>query len=194
MRSSNNRDQAELSDSELAVRVQGGDSSAFEQLAKKYMRPVYAVVSSFITGQEDIDDSAQETFLRALEKIHSYNPRRPFAPWLYQVARNVARNRLKYLKRREHEKLGDVTEGVARDDPERHAELSELRTRVAAAIESLPERQRRAFRLHDIDGFKATEIAEMLGVTDGTVRANVHHARRELRKLLEPYQIDRDRI
>jgi RNA polymerase sigma-70 factor (ECF subfamily) len=184
--------ESEHSDNELAIRVQAGDSAAFELLARKYMRPVYAVVSSFLASQEDIDDSAQETFLRALEKIHSYNPKRPFAPWLYQVARNVARNRWKYLKRRRHEQLEEVQEGVAGNDPEKLAELSELRSRVAAAIEALPERQRTAFRLHDIDGFKATEIAEMLGVSDGTVRSNVHHARRELRKRLETYQPERD--
>jgi RNA polymerase sigma-70 factor (ECF subfamily) len=184
----------EYSDSELAEKVQAGDSGAFELLARRYMRPVYAVVSSFLSGKEDIDDSAQETFLRALEKIHSYNPKRPFAPWLYQVARNVARNHWKYVKRREHEELQDVREQADGADPGRLVELSELQTRVAAAIEALPERQRTAFRLHDVEGFKATEIAEMLGVSDGTVRANVHHARQELRKRLAPYKIDRDSL
>jgi RNA polymerase sigma-70 factor (ECF subfamily) len=180
----------ESTDSELATRVQAGDNMAFELLARKYMRQVYAVVASFLSGQEDIDDSAQETFLRALEKIHSYNPKRPFAPWLYQVARNVARNRWKYLKRRHYEELEDVREEAGGDDPGKLMELSELRSRVAEAIEALPERQRTAFRLHDVEGFKATEIAEMLGVSDGTVRANVHHARQELRKRLAPYKID----
>jgi RNA polymerase sigma-70 factor (ECF subfamily) len=195
MRAPQDKDEAKSSDNELAIRVQSGDRDAFELLARRYMRPVYAVVSSFLRQQEDVDDSAQETFLRALERIHSYNPKRPFAPWLYQVARNIARNRWKYLKSRQHEDLAAV-EGVGKevagDDPSRLAELSELRKKVAAAIESLPERQRTAFRLHDVEGFKAIEIAEMLGVSDGTVRANVHHARRALRERLEPYQIDRD--
>jgi len=185
----------EESDGELARRVQGGDRNAFELLARKYMRPVYAVVSSFLRHQEDIDDSVQEAFLRALERIHSYNPTRPFAPWLYQVARNVARNRWKYLDNRRYESVDDLDRAavaVECDDPARFAELSELRDRVAAAIDELPERQRTAFRLHDVDGFKATEIAEMLGVNDGTVRANVHHARRALRARLEPYRIERD--
>lgn len=184
----------EYSDNELAARVQSGDSKAFELLARRYIRPVYAVVSSFISRREDIDDSAQETFLRALEKIHSYNPKRPFAPWLYQVARNVARNRWKYIKRRNHEALEDMQEEIGNDDPGKHAELSELRSRVAAAVEALPERQRTAFRLHDVEGYKATEIAEMLGVSDGTVRANIHHARQELRKRLSSYKIDRDSL
>lgn len=185
----------EVSDGELARRVQDGDSDAFEALARKFLRPVYAVVSSFLRGQEDIDDSVQETFLRALEKIQSFNPRRPFAPWLYQVARNVARNRWKYLNSRRHEDLAELERVPAEakgDDPGTRAELSELRRNIAAAIETLPDRQRTAFRLHDVEGFKASEIAEMLGVSDGTVRANVHHARRELRKRLQPYRLERD--
>ena len=184
---------SEVSDEALARRVQDGDSDAFEALARRYIKPVYAVVSSFLPGQEDIDDSVQETFLRALENIQSFNPRRPFAPWLYQVARNVARNRWKYLKKRRHEDLSEFERLPAKgagENPETHAELSELRHDVAAAIDALPERQRTAFRLHDVDGFKATEIAEMLGVSDGTVRANVHHARRELRKRLDRYRPD----
>ena len=184
---------SEVSDEALARRVQDGDSDAFEALARRYIKPVYAVVSSFLPGQEDIDDSVQETFLRALENIQSFNPRRPFAPWLYQVARNVARNRWKYLKKRRHEDLSEFERLPAKgagENPGTHAELSELRHDVAAAIDALPERQRTAFRLHDVDGFKATEIAEMLGVSDGTVRANVHHARRELRKRLDRYRPD----
>ncbi len=192
MRAPQDKDEVELSDNELAIRVQGGDRDAFETLARRYMRPVYAVVSSLLSLREDIDDSAQETFLRALEKIHSYNPKREFAPWLYQVARNVARNRWKHLKRRPHEELGEELDKSEGNDPGRLAELSELRVRVAEAIDLLPERQRTAFRLHDVEGFKSTEIAEMLGVSDGTVRANVYHARQMLRKRLEPFQIDRD--
>ena len=192
MRAPQDKDEVELSDNELAIRVQGGDRDAFETLARRYMRPVYAVVSSLLSLREDIDDSAQETFLRALEKIHSYNPKREFAPWLYQVARNVARNRWKHLKRRQHEELGEERDKSEGNDPGRLTELSELRVRVAEAIDLLPERQRTAFRLHDVEGFKSTEIAEMLGVSDGTVRANIYHARQMLRKRLEPYQIDRD--
>lgn len=187
--------QALVSDGELARRVQNGDRDAFEQLARKYMRPVHAVVSSFLHYREDVEDGVQESFLRALERIHSFNPKRPFAPWLYQVARNVARNRRKYLKGRNHEDIETVERQPATtdaDDPAKFTELSELRQLVAGAIDSLPERQRTAFRLHDIDGFKATEIAELMGVSAGTVRANIHHARRTLRARLAPYRIERN--
>lgn len=178
----------ELPDAKLARRIQEGDRDAFEVLARRYMRPVYAIVSSYFRGREDADDSVQETFLKALEKIHTFDARRPFAPWLYQVARNVARNRRKYAKTRNHENLTEiqrVSTTANSDDPAASLELAELRTGIAEAIEALPERQRTAFRLHDIEGFTAAEVSEMLGVSSGTVRANLHHARRALRKRLE---------
>ena len=180
----------EVSDSVLAASVQAGDREAFETLARRYMRSVSAVVSSILRQREDIDDAVQETFLRVLERIHSFNPSRPFSPWLYQVARNVARNRWAALKRRRTEDPSSL-ERVASDtelpSPSTAAELSELRQRVELAVETLPARQRAAFRLHDVEGFETQEVAEMLGVSDGTVRANLHHARRALRQKLEPY-------
>lgn len=179
---------SDLSDPELARRIQEGDRDAFEALARRYMRPVHAVVSGYFRGREDVEDSVQETFLKALEKIHTFDARRPFAPWIYQIARNVARNRRKYAKTRDHEDLTEDQGGstaASRDDPAESLELAELRTGIAEAIDALPERQRSAFRLHDIEGFTAPEVSEMLGVSSGTVRANVHHARRALRKRLE---------
>lgn len=149
-----------------------------------------AVVSSILHHREDVDDAVQETFLRVLERIHSFNPKRPFTPWLYQVARNVARNRWTALKRRQTddpsslERVGSDNES---QNPGTVVELSELRHRVELAIEALPARQRAAFRLHDVEGFETHEVADMLGVSVGTVRANLHHARRALREKLEPF-------
>jgi RNA polymerase sigma-70 factor (ECF subfamily) len=154
------------------------------------MRSVYAIAASILGNQEDADDCVQETFLRVLERIRTFNPRRPFAPWLYQVARNVARNRWKALKRRRSEDLTALARAqsdVHVPDPEALLERSEMQHLVGEAIEQLPERQRAAFRLHDIEGFRAAEIATMLGIRDGTVRANLHHARRALRGKLEPF-------
>lgn len=185
--------QSDASDSVLAAGVQAGDKDAFEVLARRYMRSVSAVVSSYFQRREDIDDTVQEAFLRVLERIHLFDTNRPFAPWLYQVARNVARNRWKAIKRERSDdstSLEHIPTEAAESSPGSVAELSELRSRIADAIEELPERQRASFRLHDVEGFETSEIAEMLGVSEGTVRANLHHARRALREKLEPYARD----
>jgi RNA polymerase sigma-70 factor (ECF subfamily) len=72
-----------------------GDRDAFGLLARRYYRPIYAIVASYLPESEDVEDAAQEAFLRALDSIQSFDLHRPFAPWLYQVARNVARNLLR---------------------------------------------------------------------------------------------------
>ncbi len=180
----------EIPDSVLAKRVQEGDRFAFEHLVSRYMRSVFAVTSSVLGQRDDAEDAVQDTFLRVLERIQLYDPKRPFAPWLYQVARNVARNRWRKIRRTKEERVEDIEtspDELDGDRPDDNTELSELRQRVNRAIDKLPERQRTAFRLHDIEGYTTPEIADLLGVKEGTVRANLHHARKMLGKQLKPF-------
>lgn len=175
-----------LPDSSFARRVQDGDRVAFEALAERYLRPVYAVVASFLSEPADVDDAAQETFLRALDRIHTYHPSRPFAPWLYQIARNVARSRNRSLRRWRSELLSAATPAGENLDPVAGMENEEIRRAVRAAVDRLPEQRRIAFRLFDIEGYRAEEAADLMGISAGTVRSHVHHARRALRAELEP--------
>jgi RNA polymerase sigma-70 factor (ECF subfamily) len=172
------------SDEELAGRVQRGDRDALERLVRRYVRPVHSVVASFLRESADAEDAVQESFLRAINGIAKYDPARPFAPWLYQVARNVARDRLSADARRRTERIeGDDFEEPA-PPPDVTFELAEIRRRVDAGMERLPEQQRTAFRLHDVDGFSTVEAARMMGLSEGTVRSHIHHARRALRTML----------
>ena len=170
------------------MRVRAGDRDAFELLARRYYRPIFAVISSYMPEQADVEDVAQEAFLRALDRIQTYDPRQPFAPWLYQVARNVALNRLKSATLRRMEPLTGVEEAVAADhsSPALVLERAELRRMIDTAIEDLPERQRIAFRLFDVEGYSAAEIGVLMGLSAASVRSNVYHARRALRAALGP--------
>jgi len=173
-------------DSVLARRVQQGEREAFEILARRYLRPVHAVAASYLRERADVEDVAQETFLRALESIWSFDTSRPFAPWLYQIARNVARNHLKW-RRRHPAEPADASKNALADErmsPAAGAERSEFQAVVAAAIETLPEQRRTAFQLADVEGYPATEVARMMGLSSGAVRAHIHHAHRDLRARL----------
>lgn len=175
----------EASDEVLARRVQRGDRDALEQLARRYLRPIHAVTASYLGERADVEDAVQDTFLRALDHIASYRPARPFAPWLYQIARNVARDRLAASARRRTEPLpADGLEEPA-PGPEVVTERAEIRRLVDAAIANLPEQQRTAFRLHDVEGYPTDEIARIMGLSPGTVRSHVHNARRALRTALQ---------
>jgi RNA polymerase sigma-70 factor (ECF subfamily) len=175
---------AEPTDEVLAQCVQRGDRAALERLVARYLRPIRAVTASYPTERADIEDALQETFLRALRGVEAYQPARPFAPWLYQIARNVARDRAATNTRRRTEPLphGELEAPAA--GPDVALERSEIRRHVAAAIRHLPEQQRTAFRLHDVEGYATDEIAYMMGISSGTVRSHVHHARRALRRAL----------
>jgi len=176
-----------LPDEALAQRVRAGDRQSLEELVRRYVRPVHVVVASFLSEPDDVDDAAQETFLRALRAIDRYDMRRPFAPWIYQIARNVARNQLAALTRRRTEPFS--LEGPEGSDPtpDQEAERAEIRARVDERLAYLPEQRRTAFRLVDVEGMAAEEAGRIMGISPGTVRSHVHHARRALREALWEY-------
>jgi RNA polymerase sigma-70 factor (ECF subfamily) len=151
----------------------------------RYIRQVHAIGASLLAEPADVEDAAQDTFLRALRAIDAYDVRRPFAPWLYQIARNVARNRAAHARRWRWSPIppGMVAE---QSDADLALERAEFHARIAAAIERLPERRRTAFYLCDIEGYAASEVAQMMGLDAGTVRSHVHYARAALRAVLDP--------
>jgi RNA polymerase sigma-70 factor (ECF subfamily) len=170
-------------DEALARRVQRGDRDALEQLVRRYVRPIHAVVASYLSDPADVEDAAQETFLRALRAIEGYDPSRPFAPWLYQIGRNVARNHLAARARWRTEFLSEKLQS-ALPGPDAVQERSDIRARVDAAMTRLPERQRTAFYLSDVEGYATEEVARIMGLAPGTVRSHVHYARTALRAAL----------
>lgn len=174
----------DATDEALARKVQAGDRVALERLVRRYVRPVQAVVASFLSDPAEIEDAAQDTFVRALRAIDGYDPGRPFAPWLYQIARNVARNRIEAESVRRTEPLPIPGPAATEARPDRMAEDAEFRARLARALEDLPEQRRTAFRLVDVEGMGAAEAGRIMGIAPGTVRSHVHHARRHLRSAL----------
>ncbi|TVR51645.1 MAG: sigma-70 family RNA polymerase sigma factor [Gemmatimonadales bacterium] len=174
-------------DESLARRVQDGDRAALERLVRRYVRPVHAVVASFLSEPAEIEDAAQEAFLRALGALDTYDPRRPFAPWLYQVARNVARNQVGSRAVRRAESLPAGGREASDPLPDQAAENAEIRDRLERALARLPEQRRTAFRLVEVEGMTTREVGRIMGIAPGTVRSHVHHARRHLRTALAEY-------
>jgi RNA polymerase sigma-70 factor (ECF subfamily) len=170
-------------DEALARRVQRGDVDALEQLVRRYVRPIHAVAASYLSEPADVEDAAQETFLRALRAIEAYDPDRPFAPWLYQIVRNVARNQLAARTRSRTEVLSEKLQS-ALPAPDVVLERSDIRARVDAAMTRLPEQQRTAFYLSDVEGYATAEVARIMGLSTGTVRSHMHYARTALRAAL----------
>lgn len=158
-----------------------------ETLIRRYVRPVYAVSASFLSDADDVEDAAQETFLRVVRAIARYDPARAFAPWLYEIARNVARNQITARGRRKDEPLGAYDAEAPETAPDEAAERGEVRRRIDEEVARLPEQRRTAFRLVDVEGMGAEEAGRLMGLAAGTVRAHLHHARRQLREALAEF-------
>ncbi len=173
-------------ESALVERVRHGDAGAFDALVTRYMRRAFAVAYRLLGNREDAEDLVQETFLAVLQKIDAFQPGRAFSPWFFRILVNRGLNARKARAVRTTEEIPDGT-AAGGCSPERSAERAELRGRLFAAMARLPERQRVIVELFELEGFAGPEIAEILEISDGTVRWHLHEARQALRRELAAY-------
>lgn len=176
-----------VTDAELAALAQAGDRDAFGELVRRYAGAARRVARTLLGDPDDADDAAQDGFLSALRHLGRYDPGRPFGPWLMRIVANAAADR---RRRRKVRQADAIPPSLASDTPGPDATTDKRRFHGAlrAALAELPERQRMAVVLFDVEGYSHREIAELLGVAEGTVRSDVFHARRTLRESLAPWQ------
>ncbi len=171
----------------LVARALAGDRAAFGALAERYAAPARRVARAVLDDPDDADDAAQDALLAALVKLQQYDSRRPFGPWLMRIVANAATDRRRRRTVRRAEPLDpNTTAGGPRPDVQ--TERRALAERLREALAELPERRRVAVVLFDVEGYSHAEIAEILGVAEGTVRSEVFHARRRLRVLLADWK------
>ena len=173
----------DVDEAALAARAAKGDAEAFGALVERHAPMARRVAYTILEDREDADDAAQEGFLSAWQAIDRYDPRRAFRPWLTQIVVNAARDLRRRRRVRTTEMLDHVS-AASRDDPAREVGAMDLGERLNAALATLPERQRLAVVLFDAEGYPQAEIAAMLGIPEGTVKSDVFHGRRALRKVL----------
>lgn len=176
-----------MQDAELAALAQAGDREAFGELVRRYAGQARRVARAVLRHDEDADDAAQDGFLAALRHLGRYDPARPFGPWLIRIVANQAADRRRRRRVRAAEPLGPRLSNEA-PGPDEAAHRAELRTALREALAMLPERQRLAVVLFDVEGYPHAEIAGMLDVPVGTVRSDVFHARRTLREVLAAWK------
>ena len=171
-----------------AARAAAGDRQAFERLYRKHMNRVFSLCARMVTDRLRAEELTQDVFVRAWEKLHLFRGESSFATWLHRLTVNVVLNDRKTEGRRrsrfaEEDEGGehgmDSFVGVV-GMPLSPGDLLDLE----GAIKRLPPGARRVFVLHDVEGYKHEEIAEMLGVTTGATKAQLHRARLLLREAL----------
>jgi len=166
-------------------RVRAGDVAAFDQLVRRYFDRAGAIARRLMQNREDAEDLVQDAFMRALERLDSFDESRDFGPWFFRLLVNTGINARRSRSRRQMEP--EPFETPSFDAlPDVLAERGEIRERFEAALATLPERQRMIIGMFEVDGFSSVEIAETLGVSPETVRWHVHQARQTLRRALAP--------
>ena len=170
----------------LVERVRHGEADAFDSLVSRYMRRAFSVAYRLLGNREDAEDLVQDTFLAVLRKIDTFQRGRAFSPWFFRILVNRGLNARKARALRTTDALPDDAPASAAS-PERAAEQAELRGRLRTAMDGLPERQRVIVELFELEGFGGAEIAEILEISDGTVRWHLHEARKALRQVLAAY-------
>lgn len=165
----------------LVERARAGDASAFEHLVRAHLRPAYAVALAVMGHPQDAEDVCQDAFVLALERLDQCRDPGRFTAWLLQIVRNQARNAQRARSVRDTVALEEDTAASGLDSPARSAERAELRERLRAGLATLTETQREVVLLHDLEGWPHREIADALGIAEGTARYHLSHARRALR-------------
>ena len=183
------------SDQQLVELVQQGNKAAFDLLVRKYQNRVLNLVSRFVKNQGDVQDVAQEAFIKAYRALPGFRGESAFYTWLYRIAVNTAKNYLVAQKRRPSGSDIDAMDAENFDgsdnlrensSPERLLLSEELRKVVFATLEQLPEDLRTAITLREMEGLSYEDIAQVMECPVGTVRSRIFRAREALDKQIEP--------
>lgn len=187
-------------DAELVARWQAGDVEAFGALVRRHESRIFRMLYRMLGTREEAEDATQEAFLSLHRHGHRFRREARFSTFLYRVAANAALNRRRTLGRArarrkalaQRQAAGDDLPSAPRD-PEGATAGAEVQTKVQEALLTLPPDLRMAVVLYDIEGQSYREIADALGVPEGTVKSRIHRGRQTLRKALAEYVHGSDR-
>ena len=182
-------------DQALVARVQGGDSAAFDLLVRKYQHRIAALISRYVHDWSEVQDVAQDTFIRAYRAIGNFRGDAQFYTWLHRIAVNTAKNHLVSHSRRpptddiEVETAEQFESGLRLREtatPERELMRQQLEQTVMRAVERLPEELREAISMREVEGLSYEEIAQRMQCPIGTVRSRIFRAREAIDNELRP--------
>ncbi|MDH4573054.1 RNA polymerase sigma factor RpoE [Salinicola acroporae] len=182
-------------DQQLVERAQKGDTRAFDLLVKKYQHKILGLISRYVQDHSEVQDVAQEAFIKAYRALGSFRAESAFYTWMYRIAINTAKNYLVSRGRRPPGSDLDISDAEIVDQsgrlsdiesPEAAIARDQLESAVFAAIEQLPDDLRTAITLREFDGLSYEDIATIMECPVGTVRSRIFRAREAVDKHIEP--------
>ncbi len=187
----------ETTDQQLVDEVMAGNKNAFNLLVMRYQHRVAALIARFVQDPQEVEDVAQEAFIKAYRALPLFRGDSAFYTWLYRIAVNTAKNYLVARSRRppaqdleidevEPAETGSMLHEI--ESPEGSLSTSELKAAIEAAVDSLPEELKTAFILREFSGMSYEDITEVMDCPVGTVRSRIFRAReaidRKIRELM----------
>ena len=182
----------------LVDRFKGGDASAFDEMVSRYWDRIFSMVNQLLRNPQDAEEVTQDAFIRAHRGLANFRGESAFSTWLYQIATNLARNRYWYWWRRKRDKSVSFDAPMGPDNDTTLAEMipAEVETpdditvsrefvaRIGKGMERLGTKHREILVLRNIKNMSYEEIAQVLGISVGTVKSRIARARESLRSKL----------
>lgn len=188
---------SERTDEELILMVQEGQNQAFDILVGRYKNRLYSYLYRLLGNESEAEEFAQEAFVRAYMHADKYKTIARFSTWLYTIATNLVRNRIRNIRRRP-KTISMWTEDSGGEDgrwvdikdeaptPEETMDQKRLQELIQQAIEKIPPKYRPSFVLREINGLSYEEIAATTGLKLGTVRSRINRGRMHFKKAVSP--------
>jgi RNA polymerase sigma-70 factor (ECF subfamily) len=188
-------------DETLMLRYQQGDRAAFAQLVRRHQMPLYNFALRQLRVPPVAEDVVQETFVRVVQNAAEFKHEARFTTWVYTITRNLCIDQLRKRALRKHPSLDEARAGEDGDGPtlgeqtadprasvEREATGTELKERIARAVDTLPDEQREVFLMREIANLPFKEIAEITNVPENTVKSRMRYALERLQEALAEYE------
>ena len=181
-------------DSVLVEAVLAGDSDAFRGLVERYQNRIYNIIFGMVHNREDSMELAQESFIKAYRKLSTFRTDSKFYTWLCRIAVNTTIDHLRKQKLRQTSEFDEniasntdtgLFEGHNKGNPEKEYARKELKERIVEEVDRLPEDQKQVLVLKEVDGLSYKEIAEIVGIPQGTVMSRLYYARKRLQEALK---------
>ncbi|HEX8793922.1 MAG TPA: RNA polymerase sigma factor [Polyangiaceae bacterium] len=184
-------------DESLMIRFQSGDRAAFTVLVRRHQGPLFNFALRYLRSSPVAEEVVQDAFVRVVQNAAEFKHEARFSTWLYTIARNLCIDQTRKRALRRHPSLDEPKKAEEGDGPtlgeqtadgkasvERAVVSLEIRERVAAAVDALPEEQREVFLMREVSNLPFKEIAEIVGVSENTVKSRMRYALERLQEAL----------